>query len=211
MSYARNVCLSASEDRIEKLITERLRPGADRAQIDARIWDLFGEDWAVMFTDLAGFSRGVAEFGIIHFLQVIHESQRLLTPCIDAHDGILLKTDGDSMLVIFRNAGKAVECALAMQRCLNGYNLGRDPAEKILLCIGLGCGRMLRIGDRDVFGAEVNAASKLGEDIARAGEILVTGSLQAAVADLPDYRFEPIDQVPSGAAAALRLLYSVDA
>ena len=66
MSYTHRVGLSASEDRIEKLINERLHPGADKAKIDARIWDLFGEEWAVMFTDLAGFSRGTASFGIIH-------------------------------------------------------------------------------------------------------------------------------------------------
>lgn len=206
MSYARHVCLGASEDRIEKLIAERLRPGADKAQIDARIWDLFGEDWAVMFTDLAGFSRGVAEFGIVHFLQVIYESQRLLIPCIDAHDGILLKTEGDSLLVIFRNAAKTLDCALDMQRCLRDYNRSRDPAEQILLCVGLGCGRVLRIGDRDVYGAEVNAASKLGEDIARAGEILVTGAFAAAVAGRPELRFEPIDRVPPGASSAARLV-----
>ena len=35
MTYARNVGLSASEDRIEKLIAERLQPGADKEQIDA--------------------------------------------------------------------------------------------------------------------------------------------------------------------------------
>ena len=39
---------------------------ADLARIDQRIWDLFGEEWAVMFTDLAGFSRQVEAFGIIH-------------------------------------------------------------------------------------------------------------------------------------------------
>lgn len=208
MSYTRLVGLSASEDRIEKLISERLQPGADKAEIDARIWDLFGERWAVMFTDLAGFSRGVAEFGIIHFLQIIYESQRLLMPCIDAHDGILLKTEGDSLLVIFRNAVKAIDCALSMQRSLRGYNTGREAAEKILLCVGLGCGQVLRIGDRDVFGAEVNAASKLGEDIARAGEILVTESLRGAVADDSRYAFVPIDHVPSGAKSAFRLDYS---
>ena len=61
-------------------------PAARRRQgeIDERIWDLFGEEWAVMFTDLSGFSRGVADFGIIHFLQIIYESQRVLIPCIDA-------------------------------------------------------------------------------------------------------------------------------
>lgn len=203
MTYARNVGTSASEDRIEKLIGERLQAGADKAAIDARIWDLFGEDWAVMFTDLSGFSRGVAEFGIIHFLQIIHESQRLLIPCIDAHDGILLKVEGDSMLVIFRNVDKAIECALAMQSATAAYSTNRVEAERIDLCVGLGYGRVLRIGDRDVFGAEVNAAAKLGEDIAKAHEILVTDAVQSVAAK--GHRFQPIDKVPPGAKAAFRL------
>ncbi len=44
----------ASQDRLERLIEDRLAPGADRAAIDALIWTLFGERWAVMFTDLIG-------------------------------------------------------------------------------------------------------------------------------------------------------------
>jgi class 3 adenylate cyclase len=204
MTYARNVGLSASEDRIEKLIAERLRPGADKAEIDARIWDLFGEEWAVMFTDLAGFSSGVASFGIIHFLQVIYESQRLLIPCIDAHDGILLKVEGDSLLVIFRNVAKALDCASDMQRACRDYSATRDAAEQVRLCVGLGFGRVLRIGDRDVYGAQVNAAAKLGEDIARAGDILVTEAVRGAAG--AGYAFAPIDKVPPGAQAAFRLL-----
>ena len=142
--------MSASQDRLEQLIARRLEAGADKEQIDARIWDLFGEQWAVMFTDLAGFSRNVAEFGIIHFLQVIHESERVLAPCIDEHDGILLKLEGDSMLVIFRRAARALDCAIAMQRTLQGYNVGKSDTERVLLCVGLGYGEMLRIGDNDV-------------------------------------------------------------
>ena len=71
MAYRRVIASGASEDRLEKLIEERLKPGADKDMIDQRIWDLFGEEWCVMFTDLSGFSRGVARFGIIHFLQTI--------------------------------------------------------------------------------------------------------------------------------------------
>lgn len=205
MTYARNVGLSASEDRIEKLIAERLQPGADKAEIDARIWDLFGEEWAVMFTDLAGFSSGVASFGIIHFLQVIYESQRLLIPCIDAHDGILLKVEGDSLLVIFRNVVKAIDCARDMQSACRDYSATRDAAEQVRLCVGLGFGRVLRIGDRDVYGSQVNAAAKLGEDIATAGEILVTDAVREAATGA-GCAFEPIAKVPPGATAAFRLM-----
>ena len=207
MSYSFQVRTSASLDRLQKLIGERLAEGADRAAIDARIWDLFGEEWAVMFTDLSGFSRRVAEFGIIHFLQVIFESERILIPLIDKHDGILLKTEGDSMLVIFRKPEKAIHCAIEMNHTLSDYNQARAAEDKVLLCTGIGFGRLLCIGDQEVFGAEVNAASKLGEDTAKPHEILVTDSVQRELERTTPFLFEPIDTIPSGSKAAFRLLY----
>jgi len=207
MAYRFQGKKSASLDRLQKLIHERMAEGADRAAIDARIWELFGEEWAVMFTDLSGFSRSVAKFGILHFLQVIFESERIFIPIIDQYDGILLKTDGDSMLVIFRKPEKAIQCAIEMNRALVGYNQGKTDEDKILLCLGIGFGRLLHIGDQDVFGAEVNAASKLGEDTAKAHEILVTEAVQQALAAAGRFRFEPIDTIPPGSKAAFRLLY----
>jgi class 3 adenylate cyclase len=124
-----------------------------------------------MFTDLSGFSRHVAKFGITHFLQTIYESERILMPIIEEHDGILLKEEGDSFLVIFRNVSKALEASIHMQKTLLQYNKNKSDEEKVLLCVGLGFGRVLRIGDQDVFGNEVNSASKLGEDMAKAGDV----------------------------------------
>jgi adenylate cyclase len=207
MSYKRSILTSASEDRLEKLIADRLKPGADKETIDTRIWDLFGEEWCVMATDLSGFSRHVAKFGIIHFLQTIHESERLLIPIIEDHDGILLKIEGDSFLVIFRNTQKAVESAVEMQKALAKYNKDKEDEEKVLLCVGLGYGKMLRIGDEDVFGAEVNAASKLGEDTATANEILATESVVKECSSLTGMSFEEISDIPPGASKAYRLRY----
>jgi hypothetical protein len=64
MPFIGRIGTSASQDRLESLIEERLKPGADKERIDERIWDLFGEHWAVMFTDLAGFSRRVPSSGL---------------------------------------------------------------------------------------------------------------------------------------------------
>ena len=207
MSYKKTILTSASEDLLEKLIKDRLAPKADKETIDRRIWDLFGEDWCVMFTDLSGFSRNVERFGIIHFLQTIFESQRLLIPILEDHDGILLKIEGDSYLVIFRNIHKAIQSAIAMQKALTVYNKDRPAEEDVLLCVGLGYGKVLRIGDADVFGTEVNAASKLGEDIAKAGEILVTESVAKNLTESKSFSFEPIKEVPSGAKKAFKLKY----
>lgn len=204
LTSARSVAVPASAKRLHQLIDSRVQPGADREAIDQRIWDLFGERWAVMFTDLSGFSRRVASFGIIHFLQVIQQSVRILAPIIERHDGILLKVEADSLLVIFRRPDRATECAIAMQRALVEFNRPLAPEDRILLCVGLGWGDVLRIGDEDVFGAEVNASSKLGEDIAKAGEILVTGAVRDAC---QQHTWAPHDEIPPGAKSAWRLVY----
>ncbi|HWZ88145.1 MAG TPA: adenylate/guanylate cyclase domain-containing protein [Polyangiaceae bacterium] len=184
--------LKVSQARLWKLIEERSQSGADLTAIDRRIWDLFGEKWAVMFTDLSGFSRKVAEFGITHFLQVIHEQRKLLLPIVETYDGLLIKEEGDSFLILFRRVERAYECALRMQRATEHYNQRRKPEEQILLCVGIGFGAVLRIGDSDVWGREVNAASKLGEDTAKSGEILVTGSARSALGDGHSISFEDI-------------------
>lgn len=208
MEFRRALEAGASEQRLAKLMQARAQAGADTEAIDTRIWDLFGERWAIMFTDLSGFSRNVARFGIVHFLQVIYQAEQILMPLIEAHDGILLKVEGDSYLVIFRNPGKAIGAAVAMQRTLVSYNQGRAAHEQVLLGVGLGYGDVLRIGDADVFGAEVNAASKLGEDTAQAGDILVTGALADVARDVDGVRdVLPIDYIPPGAASAHRLSY----
>ena len=207
MPFTYNVVSGASADRLEKLITERLAPGADKEAIDRRIWRLFGEQWAVMYTDLAGFSRNVAEFGIVHFLQTIYESHRLLVPLIEKDNGILLKTEGDSLIVMFRHVNDAIRCSLAMQACTQKYNETRIDAEKVLLCVGIGYGEVLRIGDADIFGAEVNAACKLGEDTAKSGEILLTGAASRAARLPANTRMEQLDAAPAGADSAFRLLY----
>lgn len=74
--------------------------------------------------------------------------------------------------------------------------------------VGLGYGRMLLIGDEDVFGAEVNAASKPGEDTAKAGDTVVTDSFRQNLQKPPDnLEFEKLDLVPSGAAGAYAVRY----
>lgn len=199
--------LKGSEARLWHLIDQRTRTDADTDAIDRRIWDLFGERWSIMFTDLSGFSRNTAKFGITHFLQIIHEKKKLLLPIILAHDGILLKAEADSFLLIFRRPERALACALEMQRTCQLTNERRVPEEQIILCLGIGYGDILRIGDRDVWGREVNAASKLGEDTAGPEDILVTAAAFDELGDIEGIRFERIDDDIPGSAVNYRCHY----
>jgi class 3 adenylate cyclase len=194
-------------NRLWELLERRRKAGADIAAIDARIWELFGDTLAVMFTDLAGFSRMVAEFGIIHFLQEIHEQRSLFMPVVAEHDGVLVKEEADSMLLLFPTPAAAVACAIEMQHRCQRVNAGRAPENTVLLCVGIGYGRVLHIGDHDVFGQEVNAASKLGEDIAKANEILVTEAVRALAGELQGASFEKIETAVAGSATNFRVVY----
>jgi adenylate cyclase len=206
MSFISQIDSRASADRLELLIEERLNPKSDKARIDRRIWNLFGEKWAVLYTDLAGFSRNVHEFGIIHFLQTIYESHRLLTPVIQHGNGILLKTEGDSLMVIYRSANDAIRSAIAMQQCCQRHSEKLPPEDKVLLCVGIGYGDLLRIGNQEVFGEEVNAACKLGEDSAQANEILITDAVAKAVELPKGARLAPF----GGASESLGAAFTVD-
>jgi class 3 adenylate cyclase len=201
--------LKGSEARLWQLVDERTRPGADVKAIDQRIWDLFGEDWAVMFTDLSGFSRQVEAFGICHFLQIIHEQKKILLPIVGDHDGILIKIEADSLLVLFRQVTSAMRAAIAMQHACQKLSARRLPEEKVLLCIGLGYGRILRIGDSECYGAEVNAASKLGEDTARADEILVTAGAHEQLRTVSGLAFEELDVKIPGTTHSYRVGYQI--
>ena len=199
--------LKGSDARLWDLIELRTKPDADTDAVDRRIWDLFGERWAIMFTDLSGFSRHAAKFGITHFLQIIHEKKKMLLPIVAAHDGILLKVEADSFLIIFRRPDRALQCAIEMQRRCQLTNERRLPEEQIILCLGIGYGDVLRVGDHDVWGREVNAASKLGEDTAGPNEILVTGAAQAEMGAITSVRYELIDDKIPGSDVNYRCLY----
>lgn len=202
-----SVTYPATQERLNNLLTERARAGSDKAAIDRRIWDLYGETWAIMFTDLAGFSRQVAEFGVCHFLQVIAESFRVQIPLIERHDGVLLKVEGDSMMVLFRKPESALQCAIAMQHNNRDYNQDRADTEKLVMSIGLGYGPVLRFGDQDVYGQEVNVACKLGEDLGKHWDIQMSDSFRNAVAAAPGLKCKPAPETPSGTPQAWLVEY----
>ena len=198
---------SADAEALWQLIERRTRPDADAAAIDRQIWDRFGGEWAVMFTDLAGFSRQVARFGIVHFLQTIYEQKRTLVPIVERHGGVVIKYEADSLLILFPAAAAALESAVAMQRACRALNAQRSPEEHVVLCVGIGHGRLLRIGDDDVYGLEVNLASKLGEDTAIGREILVTRAARGSIGEFAGVIWEEVEAEYAGESICWRARY----
>ena len=194
---------AALDPELKRLLDQRLQPGADHDAIDEQIWARFGEAWCVMATDLSGFSRGVAQFGIVHFLQTIYESERILLPVLAHHRGTLLKVEGDSFLAIFAEVEDALDAAAEMQGTTRRYNEQKRAEEHLLLGVGLGFGRVLRVAESEVYGNEVNSACILGETYAKGYEVLVTESVRERAG--ARWTFEPFPHVPPGARGAYRV------
>jgi class 3 adenylate cyclase len=61
-----------------------------------------------------------------------------------------------------------------MQHAFEAANLLTSEDLDIHIACGIDFGKVLVIGYEDCFGDPVNRASKMGEDVAAAGEILIT-------------------------------------
>jgi class 3 adenylate cyclase len=145
-----------------------------RAKIEKTLWDSFGEEQAVFVLDMSGFSRLTRKFGIIHYLSMVRRMQLTSGPIVQSYDGYMIKFDADNCFALFPAPLNAVNAAIAMQHAFNAANLLTADDLDIRVACGIDYGKILVVGSDDCFGDAVNRASKLGEDVAEAGDILVT-------------------------------------
>jgi class 3 adenylate cyclase len=139
---------------------------------------------AIVYTDTADFTRRAARDGILHFMMVFDRAVRALRRAVARHRGRIVKVEADSLLLSFPDTERACLGVEAMDRSLRRLNRGRPADERLRFSYGVGSGTVLDL-EEDLFGLEVNLASKLGEDLARPGEALLTPS---AVESLPPAR-----------------------
>ena len=140
----------------------------ERADLETQIEAEFGRDRAVLVLDMSGFARETQLRGIVAYLATLRELRRVATPAVDGRSGAVVKAEADNLYCVFDAVDDAIG---ASQEIVASHGAAG---------IGIGYGRVLDVGD-DVWGNEVNLASKLGEDLAVAGEILLTETARAHV------------------------------
>ena len=169
---------------LEKLLGHRNEHPERLAEIDREIWATFGETHAVWVLDMCGFSRLTMRYGITHFLAMIHRLHGIVRPIIDRDAGRVVKTEADNVFAVFDRVEAAVNAARDVQDHLATANAFLPDDWDLHASIGIGFGEVLMISDDDdFFGNELNLSSKLGEDIAGPGEILLTDAAHARLID----------------------------
>lgn len=154
----------------------RRRTKANADVLDREIENQCVHETTVMMCDSSGFTRRTHQYGILHFLAVMTDVYDRVEPVVLKHGGTVISRGADNLLAVFDDAVKGVEAAIKMQRLLGKFNEGKTDRDQFQLCMGFHHGNILRLKD-GIFGDKVNIASKIGEDLASAEEILVTGEV----------------------------------
>jgi class 3 adenylate cyclase len=135
--------------------------------------------------DVAGYSRlmGTDEVGTLEALKT--HRREIVDPAIADHNGRIVKTTGDGMLVEFSSAVDAVTCAMAVQGKMAERNEIVIPA--ITFRIGINVGDIIIDGD-DIFGDGVNVAARV-ENECEPGGVCLSGSAFEQVRGKADFAF----------------------
>ncbi len=141
---------------------------------EAALWKRCGRDRAILVLDLSGFTRITRSHGILHFLTIFRRAIRLASPAIEV-TGRVLKLDADNVIGVFDRVGDALAAAEEIMGAAAAENAILEPDQRVRACIGIGFGHILELTD-DLYGDEVNVAFKLGEDVARPEEILLSAA-----------------------------------
>ena len=147
---------------------------------------------AILAADVAGYSRliGADEGGTLQALKAIRGE--LIDPTIAAHNGRLVKTTGDGLLVEFSSVVDALRCATEVQAGMAQRNAPTPADKRIEFRIGLHQGDVV-IDDDDIFGDAVNIAARL-EALAEPGGVCVSARVRGDAAGKLDLAFEDMGQ-----------------
>ncbi|HEY7251350.1 MAG TPA: adenylate/guanylate cyclase domain-containing protein [Methylomirabilota bacterium] len=144
---------------------------------------------AILMVDVSGFSRlmGRDEERTTALIREFHDRTRGL---VQAHDGRVVDTAGDSVFGEFDSVVNAVRCARAVQEAQTVTNASREPAERIETRIGVHLGDVI-VQDYHVYGDGVNIAARL-QSVAAPGSICVSEAVYQQVHNKLDMAFEDL-------------------
>src|SRR6516162_754670 len=147
---------------------------------------------AILAADVAGYSRliGADESGTLQALKAIRAE--LIDPTIASHNGRLVKTTGDGLLVEFGSVVDALRCATEVQAGMAERNATMRENKRIEYRIGINMGDIV-VEDGDIFGDGVNVAARL-EVLAAPGGICVSARVQEDAVGKLDLAFEDMGE-----------------
>jgi adenylate cyclase len=153
-------------------------------------------DVTVMFCDLVGFTTLCEKIPPAQAAALLNGFFARMTDVVFEHEGTLDKFLGDALLAVFgapfdqpQHPMRAVQAAMAMRRALSDMNAKQEgPKLSMRIAINTGLALTGDIGspkrrEFTVLGDVVNTASRIEDEIAGAGEIVISGATYGRIRD----------------------------
>ncbi len=161
---------------------------------------------AFLFTDIEGSTRFERAVGSARWADLVARHDGLLRSAIEAHDGVVVKTEGDAFFAAFASPVAAAAAAVAAQRAIAAEPWATDDPIRIRMGLHLGDGR-LRAGlnaddPEDYVGIDVNYTARISA-AGNGGQIVLSDALFAALPASLDglAGFDEVTLVDEGARA----------
>jgi class 3 adenylate cyclase len=152
---------------------------------------LVSKERAILFADVSGSTALYELLGDKPAAKAIDALLGALKEVIAARDGIVVKTIGDELMVVFNNPEAACEAAREMQQRMATW----PPTSGAKLAIRIGFHFGLVLEDKgDFWGDGVNTAARLA-GLAKAGQILTTGATANALPGLQRSNLRDLDAI----------------
>jgi predicted ATPase/class 3 adenylate cyclase len=137
-----------------------------------------------LFTDIEGSTRFERAVGSAKWADVVARHDGLLRSAIEAHEGVVVKTEGDAFFAAFASPVAAAAAAVAAQRAIAAEPWATDDPIRIRMGLHLGEGR-LRAGQNpddpeDYVGIDVNYTARISA-AGNGGQIVLSDALFAAL------------------------------
>ena len=139
---------------------------------------------AIIFTDIVDYTE-LSSKDEEKAYELVKQQRSLLRPIVNNFEGEWLKEIGDGLLLSFPSSKEAVNCAIKIQK-------STKEIPDLNLRIGIHQGDII-IEDNDVFGDDINIASRI-EPFAASGGIAVSQKIQQDLSSNPEFKFSFIDK-----------------
>lgn len=140
---------------------------------------------------MTGFTVSAMNIGELASLLRILDAQKVCIPVLKGFSARLIRCFADDIIATFDDPNNAIDAAFEIHRRVELFRSSPQASNDPTQCsIGIGHGKVFAIGPDLAQGDEMNRASKLGEDIARANETLLTEKAFDALKARTDILFE---------------------
>lgn len=147
---------------------------------------------AVLFADISGNTRLYEKLGAAEAQHAVERCIKRMERSVDAHQGRIIKTVGDELMLAFPDADSACQAAIDMQQRV--LDLPPVSGVKLAIRIGFHFGPVVEAG-KELSGETVTTAARMA-GLAKASQIVTNGLTAEHLSPLLRHSTRNIDRLP---------------